>query len=574
MQRWTCRLWGLVIAMCAIAGCAVSPDGSPHFTLHPPRVLAGDLPGAEVVDTRDDTWREIDLRRLPQRHGVFWIRQRIDVDDRSDPLQPLAVRFSVLGSRDVYWDGELIGRSGVVGTNRDTEVAGPLDRVFAIPTRSATRGPHVLAVRFSNFHYDLNLATYFQGLDLGTYEALVTSPMRTGITMLVPFGAVLIIAIYHGVLFFSFDRRWSYALFTAAAVSMAVLLAAEAWRWVFGYPYTYHVTRLRIEVGAAFFTAVLLPTSILFEFSIPSKARWVGAALCLSTLALMVPDGYDTKRLALSTVAVIVSAVIVIAAARQRREGWEPIACALLPCPLLLYLGSGNAGEVWFSSGFAALAVGMLVTAHTRMREQQRLSRTAALRAARLELQLLKTSIQPHFLMNTLTSIIEWIEVEPAVAARFVEAVAEELQLLARVSSEALIAIELELQLCHAHLAVMSLRHERHFHLRTIGIEPTEVVPPAVFHTLIENGLTHGRFSTNDVEFVLKRCGGAQNREYRLLSPEAIAEPQARVDEGTGLRYVRARLEESWPGRTRVTGGVTALGWETVVQIDDTVASV
>ncbi|MEL6968588.1 MAG: hypothetical protein AAFO02_00355 [Bacteroidota bacterium] len=42
------------------------------------------------------------------------------------------------------------------------------------------------------------------------------------------------------------------------------------------------------------------------------------------------------------------------------------------------------------------------------------------------------------------------------------------------------------------YLAIMGFRREAKFQLLTDGISGEEQIPPAVFHTLIENGLTHG----------------------------------------------------------------------------------
>ena len=236
---------------------------------------------------------------------------------------------------------------------------------------------------------------------------------------------------------------------------------------------------------------------------------------------------------------------------------------------VLLWRAPAYFTEVWFFLGFGALAVGMLFALVVRMREEQWQARQARLRSAQLETELLKKGIQPHWLMNTLTSILECVEVDPARASRFIEALADEFRLLSKISGETLIPLELEIQLCRSHLAVMSLRREISFGLRTSGALAGDLVPPAVFHTLIENGLTHGTFTTGHVEFVLERTQNDGVRQYRVLSPEATVGIRDRGSEGTGLRYVRARLEESFPGRWSLMTGPRSDGWETVMQISE-----
>ena len=62
------------------------------------------------------------------------------------------------------------------------------------------------------------------------------------------------------------------------------------------------------------------------------------------------------------------------------------------------------------------------------MAEQNRRRQESELRSARLELELLKKHIQPHFLLNSLNSVIAWLEEEPSTAVRLVNALAEELR--------------------------------------------------------------------------------------------------------------------------------------------------
>jgi len=110
-------------------------------------------------------------------------------------------------------------------------------------------------------------------------------------------------------------------------------------------------------------------------------------------------------------------------------------------------------------------------------------------------------------------------------------------------------ARDLELSLCRAHVALMRERLELDLALRASGIDPSDTVPPALFHTLIENALTHGRFA-GPAELTLDAERTGARRRYRLVSPESAPAPAAR--EGTGLRYVRARLQDCCGDRWRL----------------------
>jgi LytS/YehU family sensor histidine kinase len=250
-------------------------------------------------------------------------------------------------------------------------------------------------------------------------------------------------------------------------------------------------------------------------------------------------------------------------------QGGRFALAGLAVCLLLLTLAPEELVEMWFALGFAALALGLLVTMGIRMQEHRRQATDALLTSKQLEVQLLKRSIQPHFLMNTLTSLQEWVEVAPAQASSFIDALAAEFRLLSQIASEPLIPIETEIELCRSHLAVMSLSRDVPFSLRAAGPLAGDRVPPAIFHTLVENGISHGRFAPTHAEFLLESRRSAGRRTYRFLSPELPGAPSSRSPDGTGLRYIRARLTESFQDRWRLTSAATDDGWETIIELDD-----
>ena len=72
-----------------------------------------------------------------------------------------------------------------------------------------------------------------------------------------------------------------------------------------------------------------------------------------------------------------------------------------------------------------------LMTSLALLCDERRRAQAAQLAAARLELELLKKNIQPHFLLNTLATIMETIEEGPKTAAALVESLAGEFRILA-----------------------------------------------------------------------------------------------------------------------------------------------
>ena len=161
------------------------------------------------------------------------------------------------------------------------------------------------------------------------------------------------------------------------------------------------------------------------------------------------------------------------------------------------------------------------------------------------------------------------IEQEPKAAVTLIEALAEEFRVLSRVSGEKLIPLGQEIELCRAHLRVMSLRKGATCTLTTAGTDERALVPPALFHTLIENGLTHLLPRDGQQRFELDAAveGGRARYVMRAHGERPTPVPGSGTRAGTGLRYIEARLEESFPGDWRCTSGPTAEGWETHLEM-------
>jgi hypothetical protein len=513
----------------------------------------------------DPRWAPLEEGASLQRNAVYWLRAPVVVLAPPDPARPLGVAVSLLASYELYWDGAAIAASGRVGASRADEQPGRIDRTFVLPP--AAVGPHLLTLRLSNFHYDGNLSNSFYRLGMGPYGELVTGALRARFPPLLALGWLVVAAVLFLLVYFAQGRRPSALLFAAICALVAAALLGQSWRWLFGYTYDHHLTRLWLVTVATCGASLLIPIAFAHELAVRRKRAVAAVTLVAITAALVVPDAYNPRASLMFALACTIALVLAVAAARRRRRGAWPAIAGLAACLAPLALARGRYHDAGFFAGFSVLLVALLSNVGMRILDERRAAARAALRSTRLELELVKRGIQPHFLMNALTSILESIEQEPARAARFVEALAGELQLLSRVSMHQLIPIELELALCRAHVALMSERLEIALALRCSGIDPSELVPPALFHTLIENAITHGRFAATGAELALEAHRTGSLRRYRLVSPEL--DPAPAGPDGTGLRYVRARLDESHGDRWRLRGGPTPGGWETVIEIED-----
>ena len=89
-----------------------------------------------------------------------------------------------------------------------------------------------------------------------------------------------------------------------------------------------------------------------------------------------------------------------------------------------------------------------------------------------------------------------------------------------------------------------------------------------VFHTLIENGLTHSFLSNEDGEFDLFFEQDGSTKKYKMInSGSQIKESDGEVREGIGLKYVKSRLEEAFKDKWKMDYGRTEDKWEVEIVI-------
>lgn len=531
----------------------------------------------------DDTgWKRIAPYELPSRDGIYWVRWKVTQRSERAAAWRDGLLLKVVASYDLYWDGQLIGRNGRVGATAEEEWPGVVDALFQVPRELLGAGEHTVALRLSSFHTGFPGPTYGLNFAWGNFRTMLVERSRTSLLSVMAVGASLVGAGVFGLLWLLAGRRRSLLIFSALLLTVAALQALQAWRWLFEYRYDWHHPRLVAITVLASALAVLLTAFVLEQFALRLH-RWAALVLAvLLTHAWLSSDIYNWVSLYACTVGFSTALALAVRAAWRRRRG-ATAACAGLGLSMVALITAPRdfLDHAFFLSAGPAM-VGLTVAVVLQLRDERREAEQAKLTAARLEIELLKKNIQPHFLVNTLATLIEVIEQDPRAAVGLIEALAGEFRILARVSGEKLIPLEQEIELCRAHLRVMSLRRGVQSALTVRGAAEGLAVPPALLHTLVENGLTHllPRAGRQDFELAVERR--AAGTRLALL---ARGERQAGADtaggggsgdaaagsgagrEGTGLRYVKARLEESFPAAWALAGAAVPEGWETVIEV-------
>ena len=557
--RWIFRL--AVLAAFALSGAVAH---AAPFAVVEFRFQRGDDPRWATLAYDDAAWPRIAFHDANMSGGPFWLRATIDLPAGALAEQPIGILFAGLASHELFWDGERIGAGGVVGSSAATEVAGPLARRHWLSSEHATPGRHVIALRLSAHHRTVPISRPMWYVGIGGYDELdATPPLYVWIAISSVSGLVLGAAF--ALLMFFYDRTGRAFLYLCAmCVTAVVLLAAESWRPLFGYTYDWHGPRLVLVAALTWVLGLLVVTFTVARLPRPGGRRFVVIAGLVMACAWAAPS-WDLKGWLMFLFGLGLAFGWTTRAVRAGERGSRPMAIALVASLLLLFAAPTQFADVSVFLLLDFLLLCLIVPyAIQRSRERTHHHR-AIITTARLETELVRRHLQPHFLMNTLTALGEWIEEDPRVAGEMIGALADELRLLHDIVDRSLISMDEELRLCRAHLAVMSRRKGRTYQLAAHGVDPGAAIPPAIFHTLVENAVTHGAKLPVAVELVLTATTSGDRVRYVFEAP--IGSARRTRPEGTGTRYIRARLEESFGARWTFQAGRVGEVWRTELQL-------
>jgi hypothetical protein len=505
------------------------------------------------------------LADLDPQGRTVWFLADIVIDSAADlSREPLAVAIGAAAASNVYWNGALIGSNGVPGVSRATEQPGTLDAMLYLPPARIRPGHNTLLLEMSGFHNRLHLTTPVHYILVAEYGAAERGATPYYLPSIMMAGALLVALAYFGGVWLFSTRDTSALLVMLMAASALGQLAAELWRGLFPLPYHWHAWRLlAIEVMATGF-ALALVTYVAGRFAPRWRTRAVLCTLLVPLLTSRVP-GYDLWTLLTLSIPILMALILVVPAARRGDDGARGIALSFVIFLTLAAVDTWAFVDRGFYLGAAVLALVLLrdqwragLAAHARELEARR-------RVEQLEAQLLRRRFAPHWLLNTLNALTDWVESDPPTAVRLIEALGEEFHLVAEMSGKAMVSLRDELALCRTHLAVMSLRVDRAFHLECVGLDDELQVPPGIVQTLIENAFTHGRYATG-ATFLLRQVPHRDGAQLELTTPAPEDGVRATTAQhrGEGLEYVRAQLRLAFGDGERLVDGPAATGgWRT-----------
>lgn len=551
----------LVVLLAAVAAWLAVSTRSPAplavvaAEMAPARMDSGAGPSAWPPGDLD--WRPLDHRALAGWSGPYWLRWKFSAPRGEGADADYVLRLSLGAASRSWWDGQPLARNGIVGRSAAQEHPGRIDTLSALP-RSRADGTHELTVLASSHHQRFHFHSAIAAVEVVPTGMLHRAAAWPWLIAAFAMGALGAACLYFLAVQSGRPGMPGARLLVLLGIVGLALPVLEAWRPLLGYDYPWHGPRLCALLALHVAAAALLPAYIARRFAVDvAPGAWVTYLAALAAMAVFLPS-FDTRSAAVLLASLIASAWLLLRSHGEQEER-RPILALVLAGTLAIPVAGGA-----FLDGpyFLLLSVlmGFLLLRHAAQLRALDL-RNAWLQGehARLSLHLLQRSMQPHWLMNTLTSLQELIEQEPPRASRMVESLAEQFERLRESSTHPRVSLGEELALCRSHLDIVGLALGRPIGLE-IDAEDTGIwLPPGTLLAQIENALTHaGAAACAQRPFRLRvRCDNGT----RILELRSARGTAARRGQGTGTRYIEASLAAACPGGWSFTHAADGDDW-------------
>ena len=523
----------------------------------------GDDMSWKNASVNDSLWKE---EVVIQEDQIFWSKTDVEILQEPKGLNQYGIILNQHGEFEAFWDGVLIGKNGDPNNSLNSDKVGKMINKFMIPKKLATKGKHQLVIRKSiHFHLDYNQFLYFY---ISDYDLLLQGEIKEMVFIHVFAGAFLMASLYLFLLFISNRKNYAALVFSINCFLFFLLILFEYMRSYIDIHYSYHHTRLEVIGIITFLISVVTPIYFSLQFKFPKRTKILILYLAiLSFIFIREHENHDSTAYNMVVFMWYFSLIIVIFGVIKKMNGAKIVLISLLAS---IYFHQDINFDVSIHIGFSVILLGMFYILSLRTKEQRIAYENSLVQSTRLKLELLKKSIQPHFLMNTLTSLIDWVEEAPDKGVLFIEALAEEFDVLNQVENETLIPISQEIKLCKSHINIMRFRKEINYLWEDEGINENieQLIPPAVIHTLLENSITHCLPSDeNTMRFKLIAFTTDKTQEYTFLTFGKIRNQQKSTSDGTGFKYIKARLTESYGDDWSFTSEATNEGWKNTITI-------
>ena len=512
-------------------------------------------------------------------YGIRWYRSRIFISEFVAATERLAIFISAaISAYEVYWDGVKIGESGQVAADKDNEIVGNSAGIFVLPYEKSSVGEHILAIRISNFSTVSGIVE--ENPKIGFLSRIIFMTTKEIAISFLLVGVIFITALFNMIFIaksLNIKAHITYAVLSLCCCGH-ILISILNW-----FPVTLKNYYSLALIGDVFWIGILSLLPIYLYQLFDYKKIRIKSAVILGISAIIVvfprlaiyDDIVPINTLEIweginsffALASVVLSIIITFHASIKKKKGAKTILVGLL------LFAIGVLVSVWlrqvngWSMGFAYLSCFITIVMGRYFWDEMRKKNAAEIKNARLELELLKSHIQPHFLLNSLNSIISWIEEDPKVASKLVTEFSKELRLLMAFAEKKTISLMEEISLCKAHIQVMNLRKEKQIKLEILGVIEGITIPPLVILTALENGITHGFVKKDTGVFTLKVEKTSRKIRILLENDGSNKISRNKKENGTGNKYIIQRLSEIYEKNFKFESKPKSDGWKVTFEI-------
>jgi len=231
-------LFNLVYSQIAVSQASFITKDSLPFELDGKwKYFPGDSISLAGIEIDDNSWQETnsELRYRYEREGFRdkgWFRKWIRIDT-SLLDEPILVRVRQNAASEIYLDGKLVKKFGVIRGKDSIEYINPDNSPFIITLRDT--GRHLFAVRYVNYDVHRNAEVFFSNMggfsimlspaDY-TIDQKVTQTAAITFIYILMFGIFITLAMVHLMLFLYYRVERSNVYFSIFALMMAFLFLA------------------------------------------------------------------------------------------------------------------------------------------------------------------------------------------------------------------------------------------------------------------------------------------------------------------------------------------------------------
>ena len=175
--------------------------------------------------------------------------------------------------------------------------------------------------------------------------------------------------------------------------------------------------------------------------------------------------------------------------------------------------------------------------------------------AQRMELQMLRSQLDPHFLFNSLNGIAAEIRPHPDAAVDMVGQLSDYLRYSLDHRKQPISRLSTELGAMESYLSIERARFGDRLHFTVEAPEPARMrlMPSFLLQPLVENAVKHGLDRSAGTLYITLRAHVDGNLLEITVTNSGAMEPPDPSHQGLGLETLRRRLDLYYPQRHRFT---------------------